>query len=232
MEEMRKLTYESYLTGKASRADELPMIIPLHFMGSSPEQIFDILLNGFNCSTRVVAPYGQYKYAGQYSWFPDSLYDENERNQGRFIDEVTGLLLENVESWTQEFPTRGKPIYLGVSQGGDMCFTLAARYGNRFRLCLPVAGRLLVEEIVQRRNAGAVRIHHGEKDPIVPIARTREAAQQLLSAGIDAELREYVGAGHAVPLEMRKAIFDDIYAVIRERSWRKMLPTDQPPPQI
>lgn len=216
MEEMRKLTYETYLTGKASSSDELPMIIPLHFMGSNPDQIFDILLNGFNCSTRVIAPYGQYKHAEQYSWFPDSLYDENERDQGRFIDEITGLLLENVESWTQEFPTRGKPIYLGVSQGGDMCFTLASRYGNRFRLCLPIAGRLLVEEIIQKRNAGAVRIHHGEKDPIVPIARAREATQQLLSAGVNVALREYAGIGHAVPSEMRKAIFDDIYVSIKE----------------
>ena len=216
MEEMRKLTYETYLTGKASSTDELPMIVPLHFMGSNPDQIFDVLLNGFNCSTRVIAPYGQYKHAEQYSWLPDSLYDENERDQGRFIDKITGLLLENVESWTQEFPTRGKPIYLGVSQGGDMCFTLAARYGNRFRLCLPIAGRLLVEEIIQKRNTGAVRIHHGEKDPIVPIARAREATQQLLSAGINVELREYDGIGHAISLEMRKAIFDDIYASIKE----------------
>jgi len=175
MEETRRLAYKTYLTGKANPTAELPVIVPLHFMGSNPDQIFDVLLSGFDRQTRVIAPYGQYRYEGQYSWFPDSLYDESERDQGRFIDEIVGILLENVESWKQEFPVRGKPIYLGVSQGGDMCFTLAAKYGDRFRLCLPIAGRLLTEEIIRKSDAGLVRIHHGEKDPIVPIASAREA---------------------------------------------------------
>jgi len=166
--------------------------------------------------TRVIAPYGQYQHEGQYSWFPDSLYNESERDQGRFIDEIAGILLENVGIWKQEFLTYGKPIYLGVSQGGDMCFTLASKYGDRFRLCLPIAGRLLTEEIIRKSNAGMVRIHHGEKDPIVPVARAREATKQLSSAELDVELREYEGVGHAVPLEMRKAVFDDIYAAIKE----------------
>jgi len=212
---MRKLAYETYLTGKASPTDELPMIVILHFMGSNPDQIFELLLKDFDCSTRVIAPYGQYNYEEQFSWFPESLYDENERDQGKFIDEITGLLLENVESWKHEFLTCGKPIFLGVSQGGDMCFTLASKYGDRFRLCLPVAGRLLAEEIAAKGNTGMVRIHHGEMDPIVPIAGAREATKQLLSAGINVELREYEGVGHAVPLEMRKAIFDDICEAIK-----------------
>jgi predicted esterase len=91
---------------------------------------------------------------------------------------------------------------------------LASKYGDRFRLCLPVAGRLLAEEISGKRDAGGVRIHHGEEDPIVPIASAREATKQLLSAGINVELRAYDGIGHAVPLEMRKAIYDDIYDTI------------------
>jgi len=213
---MKKLTYETYLTGKASSTDKLPLIILLHFMGSSPDRFFELLLKDFDYPARVIAPYGQYTYKEQYSWFPDSIYNENEADQSRFIDELTGVLLENVECWVQEFSTQGKPIYLGVSQGGDVCFTLASRYGDRFRLCLPIAGRLLVEGIVGKKNGGIVRIHHGIQDPIVPITRAREAAKQLLSAGIDAELREYDDTGHATPLKMRKAIFEDIQASIRD----------------
>ena len=217
MEETRRLTYETYLTGKADPAAELPAIVLLHFMGSNPDQIFELLLSNFDFPTRVIAPYGQYKHEGQHSWFPDSLYNESERDQGRFVDEIVEILLENAETWKQEFPVRGRPIYLGVSQGGDMCFTLAAKHGDRFRLCLPIAGRLLTEEIIRKSKAGIVRIHHGEKDPIVPIARAREATKQLLSAGLNIELREYEGMGHVAP-EMRRAISDDIYAAIQEQS--------------
>ena len=214
MPETKKLAYESYLTGPANPAGQLPMIVLLHFMGSNPNQLIEFLFKDFDCPARVIAPYGQYRYKEEYSWLPDSLYDESEKDQGKFIDEITGLLLENVESWRQEFATRGKPIYLGVSQGGDICLMLASRYGDRYQLCLPIAGRLLVEDIIGKKNAGIVRIHHGVNDPIVPIAGAREAAKQLLAAGINVELREYENTEHIVHQAMRKAIHDDIRAII------------------
>jgi predicted esterase len=215
MEETRRLAYKTCLTGNTDPAAGLPLIVPLHFMGSRPDQIIEILLGGFDLPARIIAPCGQYEYEGQYSWFPDSLYDESERDQGRFVDEIVALLLENVESWKQEFPVRGRPIYLGVSQGGDMCFTLAAKYADRFRLCLPIAGRLLTEGVAGKSGAGVVRVHHGDKDPIVPVATAREAKLRLSAAGLDVQLREYEGVGHAVPPEMRTAIFEDIHAALR-----------------
>jgi phospholipase/carboxylesterase len=216
MEEKRKLRYEIYLTGQADPTSKLPMIIILHFMGGNPDQMFSYLLKGIDYPTRVIAPYGQYKYEGQYSWFPESLYDEDERNQGKFVREITGILLENVERWEQEYSTEGKPIYLGMSQGGDIGVTLASLYGDRFRLCIPIAGRLLEEEIKSKRNAGKVRIHHGEKDPIVPNIRAREAANRLQSGGMDVKLREHIGIGHVLTKEIREAIIEDIYVAIQE----------------
>ena len=216
MEEERKLRYEIYLTGQADPTSELPLIIILHFMGGNPDLMFSYLLKGIDYPTRVIAPYGQYAYEGQYSWFPESLYDEEEGNQGKFVEEITGILLENVERWEQEYSTEGKPIYLGMSQGGDIGFTLVSQYGDRFRLFIPIAGRLLEEEIISRRTAGKVRIHHGEKDPIVPIIRAREAAHRLQSVGMDVKLREYIGIEHVLTKEIRKAILDEIYIAVQE----------------
>jgi predicted esterase len=215
MEETKRLACKTFLTGNTNPAAGLPLIVPLHFMGSDPEQIFEVLLGSFDLPARVIAPCGQYEYEGRHSWFPDDLYNQSGKDQGRFVDEVVGILLENVESWKQEFPLRGRPIYLGVSQGGDMCFTLAARHADHFGLCLPIAGRLLAEEITRKNEAGLVRIHHGDKDPIVPVATAREAKTHLSTAGFNVELREYEGVGHAVPPEMRKAIHDDIRAAIQ-----------------
>ena len=216
MEDKRKLRYEIYLTGQAHPESKLPLIVILHFMGGNPDEMFSYLLKGIDLPARVIAPYGQYEFEGQYSWFPESLYAEDESNQGKFVREIARILLENVERWAQEYSTEGKPIYLGMSQGGDIGFTLASHDGDRFRLFIPIAGRLLEEEIVSRRTAGKVRIHHGEKDPIVPIIRAREAAIRLQSVGMDVTLREYVGIEHVLTKEIRKAIIDDIYTAVQE----------------
>jgi predicted esterase len=210
MNDSRTLNYETFLLGTADDAAERPFIIPLHYMGSSPSQICDILLRNVDFSARVIAPYGQFPFEDQYTWFPEELYDKPESEQGRFVDRCADILLENVAVWQQQYPTRGKPIFLGVSQGGDICFSLAARFGDRFSLCLPVAGRMLRDKVTKRPNSGIVRVHHGADDPIVPIATAREAASQLQSAGLEVQLREYAGVTHAVPAKMQQAIHDDI----------------------
>lgn len=210
MNDSRTLNYETFLLGTADAAAQRPFIIPLHFMGSSPAQICDILLRDVNFAARVIAPYGQFSFEDQFTWFPEELYDKPEPEQGKFVDKCVDILLENVAVWQQQYPTRGRPIFLGVSQGGDICFTLAARFGDQFSLCLPVAGRLLTNEILSQPDSGVVRIHHGADDPIVPIATARTAATHLQLAGLDVQLREYAGVTHAVPAEMQQAIHEDI----------------------
>ena len=215
MNNLRTLNYETFLLGTADDAAERPFIIPLHFMGSSPAQICDILLRDVDFSARVIAPYGQFSFEDQFTWFPKELYDKSEPEQGKFVDKCVDILLENVAVWQQQYPNHGRPIFLGVSQGGDICFTLAARFGDQFSLCLPVAGRLLTAEFTRKDDSGIVRAHHGVDDPIVPIATAREAASQLQSAGLAVQLREYAGVTHAVPVEMQQAIHDDIRSVLK-----------------
>lgn len=215
MSDTRTLTYESFLLETSDQSAEQPLIIPLHFMGSSPTQICDILLHDVDFSARVIAPYGRFLFEDQYSWFPEDLYGKPEPEQGKFFDHCADILLENVARWQEEFPTLGKPIFLGVSQGGDICFSLAARFGDQFSLCLPVAGRLLCDKITRQPDSGIVRVHHGVDDPIVPIVTAREATAQLQSAGLDVQLREYTGVTHAVPAEMRQAIHDEIRPVLK-----------------
>jgi predicted esterase len=144
------------------------------------------------------------------------LYGEDEAGQGKFIDEIAQILLDNAEIWGREFPTKGKPIFLGISQGGDICFTLAAKYADRFRLCIPIAGRLLIDQLNVHHGAGLIRIHHGKEDPIVPIEGVRKAVKTLLSAKLNAELREYKNTGHEVPEKMRVSIHNDINAAIEK----------------
>ncbi len=214
----KELACLKLLLGGAGETDVLPLIVPLHFMGSNPEQAVDMLLGDFNHPSRVIAPVGQYECAEGQSWFPEKVYDESLEDQGEFCHRITKNLLANVENWKKEFPTRGKPIFVGVSQGGDMCFTLAARYADQFMASIPVAGRLMmaVANEIKTEKRGIVRVHHGASDPIVAIKSARQAVKQLLTVNYDVELCEYKGVGHAVPAEMRTNIQDEIYAVLRE----------------
>jgi len=217
MIEKQKLTYQTYLTGNASPDAELPLIVPIHFLGSNPDQIFRIFFQDFDYSARIIAPFGPYKLEEQYSWFPETIYTEGEEEQGKFVDELVIRFLENVGIWIQDFPTNGKPIFLGLSQGGDMCFTLAAQHGDEFRLCMPIAGRLLTGKFYLKSDSGVIRIHHGIEDPVVPVAGMRTAAKRLLSAGFKVETHEYEGAGHEVPQEMVDVIEKDILSVIADK---------------
>lgn len=214
MNDYQHLAYTTYLTGDAGATAELPLIVPLHFMGSDAAQTFDLLLSGFAAPARIIIPHGQVESDGKYAWFPDHFYAQNEPDQYQFILSVVDLLLKNVAHWQQEFPTQGKPIYLGVSQGGDMCFALAAQYRDQFRLCLPIAGRLLAETIDDRPASGVICIHHGEADPIVPVDTARQAAERLRAAQVAVELRTYAGVGHAIPAEMRTALHQDMVGAL------------------
>lgn len=214
MNDKHLLTYQTFLTGNASPDAELPLIVPLHFMGSNPKETFNLFFQNFSYPARIIAPSGQYILEEEYSWYPDTIYGKSEEEQGKFVSKLVLCLLENVEVWKQEFPTNGKPIFLGLSQGGDMCFTLAAKHGDEFKLCMPIAGRLLINEFNLKSDSGSILVHHGNEDPIVPIATMRTAVNRLTSAGIKVDTREYEGAGHAVPEEMVETIEKDILSVI------------------
>ena len=214
MEKSDHLLYVTQLLGNADGETPLPLIIPLHFMGGSPAQILPILLHDFDYPARVIAPYGLHTFETQFAWFPEDLYKKSEAEQGAFLDLVVTVLLENTAVWMDKFPTIGKPVFLGVSQGGDICFTLAAKHSDQFSLCLPIAGRLLTDEIETKDNPGIIRIHQGQDDPIVSIESARSATEQLKTAQLDVELKEYEGAGHEVSLDMREAIHADIRATL------------------
>ena len=216
MEKEEHLLFVSQVLGQADKSAALPMIIPLHFMGSSPAQILPLLLHDFDAPVRVIAPYGLHTFETQFAWFPEDLYNKSETEQAEFIDATVKVLLANTAVWLNKFPTVGKPIYLGVSQGGDICMTLAAKHSDQFSLCLPIAGRLLTEEIEPKENAGIVRIHQGQDDHIVSIESVEAAAEKLRSAQLDVELRAYAEVGHAIPPEMREAIHADIRTTLEE----------------
>ena len=212
-----KLRYQTFLLGGAAESDELPMIVPLHSMASDGELEVEVFLSEFTYPARVCAPNAPIVFDKGYSWFPEALYDESEAKQGDFCLATTKNLLENVVVWKQEHPTSGRPIFLGVSQGGDICFMLAARFADQFAATIPIAGRLLTAVSTPPEDSpGIIHVHHGQDDAIVPIDTVRHAVSQLQASNLNVTLSEYEGVGHATPLAMRTAIQQEIYSVLKK----------------
>jgi predicted peptidase len=87
-------------------------------------------------------------------------------------------------------------VYLtGLSMGGFGAWDLAMRMPDRFAALVPVCGGGDPAEIERLRSL-PIWIWHGDKDAAVPVARSRQMADALRAAGIDAIYTELPGVGH------------------------------------
>jgi polyhydroxybutyrate depolymerase len=94
-----------------------------------------------------------------------------KRAQGR-PDDVAfiGKLLDDLATVVK---VDGKRVYAcGLSNGGMMCYRLAAELSDRIAAVAPVAGTVAVEESKPKRPVPVIHFH-GTKDAIVPFERPK-----------------------------------------------------------
>jgi polyhydroxybutyrate depolymerase len=73
-----------------------------------------------------------------------------------------------------------KRVYAcGMSNGGMMCYRLAAELSDRIAAIAPVAGTIAIEESHPKRAVSVIHFH-GTKDKIVPFEKTSEKTRFLL----------------------------------------------------
>jgi predicted peptidase len=79
--------------------------------------------------------------------------------------------------------------------GGYGSWDLAMRMPERFAALVPVCGGG-DPAAVERLRSVPIWIWHGDMDQAVPVARSRQMADALREAGIDAAYTELPGVGH------------------------------------
>ncbi len=186
----------------------LPLVVAVHGLGDAPER-FCRLFSDFRVRARVACPRAFAKHGKSgWSWFPSG---RKGAEQASDIAASADRLAAAVAAYASSHPVSGKPIVVGFSQGGALSFAMAVRHPTAIRLAVPIGGWLPVE---LRPAAGApvapIVALHGEVDDRVPPGPTREAIDALTSAGADAKLHTFAGVGHAVPPEVRSALFTAI----------------------
>jgi thioredoxin 1 len=168
----------------------------------------------------TVLPRGPVAIPPGFAWYDFGL--QGEELTGAFrsaLDELDDLL--DAAAAEHDLP-RGEAIVGGFSQGAGLTLALALRTSNRPHplgvLALsPALPPNALESIGPDWDAGAklpVIIQHGTHDPLVPIARSRQLAQDLEAHGVPVVYGEYP-MEHQVALESiqrARAWLDDVIA--------------------
>ncbi len=186
-------------TGDADPEATLPLILDLHPLGGFPE--IGLVNNRKRAfPARVVHPAAEQWHLIGHSWFS---FEEEMSSDAR---REAARLAAFVQIIMERYPTAGRPIVTGFSQGGSMAFQLAVFYPELFVAAVPVAGAL-PDELPERSEAPeiVVRALHGADDEIVPADWARWTVDHMKEHGWDAELRLFPGVTHRVPKDLADA---------------------------
>lgn len=189
-----------------SGADEAsPLVVAIHGMGDRPEHWVEAWRH-FPARAQIVLPRAFTPYAGGFSWFPYAP-DRSEDELGVVLGDAEARLWPAI----LEVAAGRRAIATGFSQGGMLSFTIAARHADVVTHAFPVSGAC-PPALRPKGKAAPLFAFHGTADPIVAIARARDAVAGFRAAGNQAELKEYPGVGHTVSPEMRA----DWYAALQK----------------
>lgn len=196
---------------KAPTADsELPLIISIHGRGDTPEGFKD-LLDGLGVHARVIVPRAFDPLGDDgFSWFPTRARSGDVAAPAAGIDSAGDRLAVLIDALLKTRPTRGRAIVTGFSQGGMLSFVLAVDHPDLVAAAVPVGGYLpppLYPKALPPAPVPPIDALHGEADPVVPFAPTREAVDALKKQGWPARLHPFPDVAHQIPQQVRSELY-------------------------
>ncbi len=200
------LNYVETLTDGADVADELPMVIAMHFMAGSPATSI-AQYGDLDVPVRVLSLAGPHEFDDGFSWFPDGYYELDAASQLEVTIETAERVFRFIHEATQTFPTLGKPILVGYSQGADLIHMIALRQPDSIQAGLPMGGRFPDEWQVDAPLNTDIRpqifLFHGATDAAVDVGASLAAATYYVRNGATVSLHVYAGVGHGYPEAMK-----------------------------
>lgn len=129
----------------------------------------------------------------------DARWVEASFGRGRNARAVLPELLDALDSVIQEKSVDPDRVYLtGQSMGGVGTWGILAKHPGRFAAAVPVCG-IWSPDDTAKMSGVAIWAFHGDMDPTVPVAGSRDMIAALKKAGVTPEPRysELAGVGHA-----------------------------------
>ncbi len=204
--EFAGIPYVETLTGGASEGNELPMLIALHYMSGSPAtSIADY--GNVEVPARLLSLAGPHRFDDGYSWFPDGYYELDVAAQSSIALDVAKNVVHFIEEAIEAYPTRGKPVLTGYSQGADLIHLIALHRPGLISAGLPMGGRFpdaWHEAIAGDSDVPSeIALFHGAADRAVDVGESLSAAEYYTAHGATVTLHTYAGVGHAYPAQMK-----------------------------
>lgn len=209
LQELAGYKYLEIVEHASDDTQDLPLVIALHWMGSSPED-FAKYAQGYDKPVRILLPQAPYPFEDGFSFFllePIQYYDlPQEEKKAAYLAEVKRLS-QFIIAANRKYPSPDKPIIMGASQGGDLSYGIAILYPDLIQLSCPLLAT--IDESIVAINSPPpttswIIAFHGVEDPIVPIDTARHHIQHLSNNGFMANLKEYEACKHDIPEQMQK----------------------------
>lgn len=176
----------------------LPLIVALHGVGSSAEELA-AALSPLHAVADVVALDGADPFDGGGSgrqWF--SIRGVTEQNRPERVLGALPPLLERLDRLAGEYGLARKDLVpLGFSQGAIMTLALIAQ-GLHSGHAIAVAGRLAAPVLPAVTGAGTLLLVHDQSDPVMATSLSDDAAVKLSAAGHHVDVARTEGVGHRV----------------------------------
>lgn len=203
-EGFRYLVFE---TDGADAEATLPMIVGLHYSSAKPETMLEYF-DGIDFPARIVLPQGGYPRRDGYSWFPADYAELGQAEQDAAAFATEKKIAAFVDAARKRYPTRGKPVAMGISYGGDVSFLLAVRHPESVGASFPIAARFLPAWMPAANTCKPacppIRAMHGDADTTVPMGPTQASVAKLKKLGYDVELTPYAGVPHDFDARMER----------------------------
>ncbi|WP_396220836.1 alpha/beta hydrolase [Gemmatimonas sp.] len=175
-------------------------LVLTHGRGGSAEGMLPIARAAKATDAALVAP-----VAVGNSWYPKRFLDPREQNEPWLSSALAsvGAAVEQVRS--AGIPSE-RIILVGFSQGACLTLeyaTIAAQANVRFGGVAALAGGLIGDQLVPRRDHGSLRgtpvlLACGNADGHIPEAIVRSSADVFRALGATVDLRIYEGIGHDI----------------------------------
>lgn len=197
-------------TGGAGPSDTLPTLVAIHGLGSAPEE-FSRLFTSYKPRLRVVLPRGPIPHGSGASWFrtviEDGVVKEISQEELQASVESLASLIKDLPG---RFPTCGKVLVTGFSQGGVLSYGLALKVPELLGMVFPLSGYLPEAMLISRErphnDLPQVFALHGADDRLVGAEGAGRTVDFLVKSGYQASLRSFPGTGHRISGLMRQIL--------------------------
>jgi phospholipase/carboxylesterase len=206
-QEVSGYKYKQAVLNADASAEGLPLIIGLHWSGSTPDE-FEKYLTGFTKPVRIILVQAPYAHKSGYSFFsrqPKDYYQLPADEKMEMLLREGEKLSRFIEEITAQYKPKVKPVIIGASQGGDLSYVIGIRYNHLISLSCPLLATTddRIIKPLPSKSSAPINVFHGTADPIVNIELVKQHTKSLRANGFRVKLFKYKNIKHDISDSMK-----------------------------